>query len=112
MPTPTIDQLRKALAIAEQIQKLEEEYASIMGGKAAPAPSAPATKTTKRGRKPFSAETKAKMAAAAKLRWAKKGGAVVKPIKVAKKKRVLSPEHKAKLIAAVKARWAKVKKGM
>jgi len=73
MPTPTTDQLRKALAIAEQIQKLEEEYRSIFAGSFYALP-APAPKTTKRGRKPFSAETKAKMAAAAKLRWEKNAG--------------------------------------
>ena len=87
MPTPTTDQLKAALAIAEQIQKLEEEYAAIMGGKApAPVPTviktAPVSTVIKTAlvptirskRKPFSAATKAKMAASAKARWAKKNG--------------------------------------
>ena len=78
MPTPTTDQLKAALAIAEQIQKLEEEYAAIMGGKApAPVPTVIKTAlvpTIRSKRKPFSAATKAKMAASAIARWAKKNG--------------------------------------
>ena len=64
----------------------------------------------------MSKAARAKIAAAAKARWAKikaKAPAVVKAAPVAKpmkKKRTLSVEHKAKLMAAVKARWAAKKK--
>ena len=114
MPITTIDQLKRALAVAEQIQKLEEEYAAIMGGKAPAAVSgAPAPSVNKKGkRKPFSAEARAKMAAAQKARWAKKNGAEPKAAKSSNSgKKTFSAEHKARLAAAQKARWAKAKIG-
>lgn len=127
MPTPTssIENLKRALAIAEQIQKLEDEYMAILGGKPAAAPAtlaapnttAPAPEAGKRGgKRTMSAATRAKMAAAAKARWAKKSGGTtklvepIKPIKAARKKRVLSPEGRARIVAAVKARHAAARK--
>jgi hypothetical protein len=117
MPTtPTVEQLQRALALAEQIQKLEEEYAAILGGASAPAPfvpssPAPAPKAAKAGKpSPFSAEHRAKLAAAAKARWAKKNAGAPVPEKAAKKKRILSPEGRARIIAAVKARHAAARK--
>jgi len=117
MTTPTLDQVKRALAIAEQIQKLEEEYSAILGGKPSAAPAAPrstaaAPKVSKRGAKsPFSPEHRAKLAAAAKARWARKSAGAPKPVKAARKKRVLSPEGRARIVAAVKARHAAARKG-
>ncbi len=68
---------------------------------------------TRGGRRTFSAATKAKMAAAQKVRWAKlKGNSIPAPATVSapapKKKRKMSAAGRAAIIAATKARWAKV----
>ena len=78
------------------------------------ATAAPAT-PGKRGRKPFSAATRAKMAAAQAARWAAKRGGVAAPSAPAAKpakagKRNVSPEVRARLAAAMKARWAAAKR--
>ena len=135
---PTLSQIQSAIAIAERIEQLEEELAVVMGGveygsrrsvaeAATPTPAkrgpgrprksavpvaSPATPPAKRGRKPFSAETKAKMAAAQRARWAGKSGVgavtAAKPAKAGK--RTMSPEVRARLAAAMKARWAAAKR--
>lgn len=81
--TPTVDQLKRAIVIAEQIKKLEAELGQILGQPGAPVPA-------KRGR-----PSKASLEAA---------GAPVK------KRKKLSPEGLAAIVAAQKARWAKAKK--
>src|SRR4051812_5148294 len=128
--TPSLSQLQRALEIAEEIQRLEEELQSVLGGRSVAAapkeksvtPSvAPAAKPGKRGgRRTFSAETRAKMAAAQQARWAGKQGpsagaatAVAlnrAPSFGAGKKRKGSPEVRARLAAAMKARWAAARK--
>jgi len=116
--TPSIDQLKRAITISEQIQKLEAELASILGSSApvssSPKVSAAAAKPGRRKRG-LSAEGRARIAAAQKARWAKaKGGedSAAEAPKAGKrrKKRNLSPEARARIVAAVKARWAKAKK--
>src|SRR3954470_17354165 len=119
--TPSLSQLQRALEIAEEIQRLEEELQSVLGGRsAAPAQnkvttSAAPAKTGKRGgRRTFSAETRAKMAAAQQARWAGKrgpsaGAATAVALKkatgpVSGKKRQVSPDVRARLAAAMKAR--------
>jgi len=122
--TPSIDQLKRAVALSEEILKLEAELASLFGG-SAPAKAAavktaaaPAPKARK-GKRGLSAEGRARIAAAQKARWAKMKGASAAPVAKAaapakaagkKVKRVLSPEARAKIVAAVKRRWAKVRK--
>lgn len=126
--TPSLRQLQRALEIAEEIQRLEEELQSVLGGRsvaAAPsvksATSAAPAKTGKRGgRRTFSAETRAKMAAAQQARWASKKGpsagaataVALKKVSVAGggKKRTVSPDVRARLASAMKARWAAAKK--
>jgi hypothetical protein len=82
MPTssPSLIQLRQAIEIHEQIQKLEAELLAIFtvgessGGKSGPAAAeAPKARGRKKGSK-FSAASRAKMAAAQKARWAAKKG--------------------------------------
>ena len=118
MPTPTlaaIDNLKQALAIAEQIQKLEGDLKSILNGSSiSSAPSfATASPARKKGKRTMSPETIAKMKAAQQARWAKKKGttpatpkAEAKPAVAPKKKWTMSPEARAKIAAAAKARWA------
>ena len=82
---------------------------------ASPAPTAPTTTT--KGKRTFSAATRAKMKASQQARWAKKKGIVAvkaiadaAPAPAAKKAgRKLSEETKAKMRAAHQARWAKKK---
>lgn len=85
MPSPSVDQLKRAIAIREQISKLEAELSSILGGDAAPTGKRRYTKKATGG------ESSA-------------GGAPKKG------KRAMSEEGRARIIAAQKARWAKLKK--
>ena len=90
---------------------------------AAPRVPTPATEPRRRGRPPgkktFSAETRAKMAAAQQARWAAKKGtpATAKAPKAAstttaaepKKKRVISAAGRKAMALAAKKRWAKAR---
>ncbi len=97
----TTDQLRRVLAIKEQIERLNSELALIAGGAELPSP----TKAKSGG---MSAGGKARIAAAQRARWAKmKGNASAKATK--KKDGRSSPEARAKIAAAARARWAKVR---
>jgi hypothetical protein len=121
--TPSIDQLKRAITISEQIHKLESELASILGASAkVSAPAKVAAVAAKPGRRRrrrgLSAEGRARIAAAQKARWAKAKGAEAPATAAAPKKRGrrkgkrnLSPEARARIVAAVKRRWAKAKKG-
>jgi hypothetical protein len=107
--TLSAQQLRKAADLQEQIQALQRELASLLGGAEEEAqPGAPGTPTKRK----MSAAGRARIAAAAKARWAKlrkeKGAA---PGKLAvKPKGKMSAGAKARLSALAKARWAKAKK--
>ena len=80
---------------------------------ASPAPTAPTTTT--KGKRTFSAATRAKMKASQQARWAKKkgkaGGKAIADAAPAPKKakRTMSEATKAKMRAAHQARWAKLK---
>jgi len=98
------EQLRRAIAIKEQIENLQEQFDSLFG---APTPLAAPRAVKKRG---MSAAGRARIAAAQKARWAKQKQAQVVAGKPAKKRRgKLSAEGRARIIAAQKARWAKIK---
>jgi len=94
--------LQQSLAAErERVQARLAEINRVLGhGSAVTAPSL--------GRRTFSAATKAKMAAAQKARWAKRGKADSAAATAPKKKRRLSAAGRAAIIAATKARWAKV----
>lgn len=68
---PTVDQLTRALEVTKQIEKLQEELASILGGNRSAVKRL--IKADKPGRKArvMSPEAKEKIAAAQRLRWAK-----------------------------------------
>jgi hypothetical protein len=123
----TIDTLKRAVALAEQIEKLQAELHYTLSGyhvgngrTSSPVETTAAKPGPKKGR--MSAAGKAAIIAAQKARWAKvkaaKGNAApaaAKPTAVvkapkAKGKRTFSPEARAKMAAAAKKRWAKVKK--
>lgn len=116
MPTnfaPTINQLRRAVAISEQIESLEAEIAAILGGAGSASKVVGAPKASKKRRK-MSPEAREKIAAAQRARWANtKGEQPSTPTeKAAKKKKrgKMSAEGRAAIVAAQKKRWAKVKR--
>ena len=117
--TPT--QLREAADLKEQIAGLEKQLSQLAGTEAVIV-AAPATKPAKKGG--MSAAGRARIAAAAKLRWAKinavkaKAATVTKPAAKAAKivksapakpKRVISAAARAKMAAAAKLMWAKIR---
>jgi len=118
--TPSIDQLKRAVSISEEIEKLQSALASLLGAApkaSAPVSAAPVAPKARKGKRGLSAEGRARIAAAQKARWAKVKGAAAapapaasKPGRKAKVKRVLSPEARARIVAAVKRRWAKARK--
>ena len=117
--------LKLQTALLNEKSKLEARLNAInqvLGGEgsvAVPSPAAPASPapsaTTTKGRRTFSAATKAKMAKSQQARWAKKKG--VAPVKAAvdaapapkQPGRKLSEATKAKMRASHQARWAKIK---
>jgi hypothetical protein len=78
MSTPSVQQLQRAIEIAEQIEQLEQELRNVLnGGEATVVEVAPAIAPLKssniKGRKKSvrSPEVRARMAAAQRARWAK-----------------------------------------
>jgi len=99
----TVNQLKRAAAIKEQIEALNKELGRLLGISAKPGVAA-------KRKRAMSASVKKKIAAAQKARWARVQGAKpaalsVGPGKKAKKKKV-SPATRAKLSAKLKAYWA------
>jgi hypothetical protein len=93
-------QLRRAAAIKEQIDALENELGKILGGGE--------TVVASNGKRTMSASARARIGAAQKARWAKvKGSKPAKPASTGRRK--MSSAARAKIAAAAKARWAKAK---
>jgi hypothetical protein len=104
----TINQLKRAAAIKEQIERLNKDLRGILG---APASSRSAPKRNRT----MSASVKRKIASAQKARWAnlrrvKSAPRLVKPAATAKKK-IVTRATRAKLAAKLKAYWAAKKAG-
>jgi conjugal transfer/entry exclusion protein len=98
----SLEQLKRAVAIREQIDSLQTQLDQILGeGEPIAEPSASGKKRT------MSPSARRKIAAAQRLRWAKlKGSTDTKPAKRGRRK--MSAAVKAKIAAAARARWAKV----
>ena len=97
----SLDHLKEAVAIHEQIAALEARLEKILTGDGhLPLPF---SLIVKKGRKKMSAAARAKIAEAQRARWAKQKG-TSSPAK--KGKRTISPAHRAKLRVMMKARWA------
>ena len=108
----TPSQLRQAANLKEKIAVLEKQLGQLLGSASAPTAVATVKPAKKKGK--ISAAGKARISAAAKLRWAKINAAKAKAaplaaVKPAKKKFVMSAAAKAKLSALAKARWAKIR---
>jgi hypothetical protein len=104
----TVNQLKRAAAIKEQIEGLNKELRGILG-----APTNP--RTARKKKRTMAAAAKKKIAAAQRARWtnlrrANPATPSVKPAAKAKKKTV-SRATKAKLSAKLKAFWAAKKAG-
>src|SRR6266496_1909679 len=88
--------LQEAISIRRQIDNLEKRLSSLLAG----APPRPAPT----GGRYFSPGTRAKLAAAAKARWARERG--VTTAAPSRKKGKLTPAGRRKLSQLMKARWA------
>jgi len=102
----TVNQLKRAAAIKEQIEALNRDLRSILSGSAKSGP-APKKKPT------MSDAVKKKIAATQKARWAKlQGSKPATPVKTAPaKKKSMSPADRAKMSAKLKAYWAAKRAG-
>ncbi len=121
----SLEKLKKAVVLREQIQALEQQLQSIFGGSGASGGGSgggesfrPAAAPKKDGRRrPMSPATRAKLAAAARARWARQkggtGGAIGKPIGKPMAKQTgqkpaggITAAGRRRLSEAMKARWA------
>ena len=99
----SLEQLKQAIAIREQIEVLETKLSDLLGG-------ASQVEVAPRPKKGMSAFGRARVAAAQKARWAKKKQAsMAAPGQPKKKTKTMSPEARARIGYAQKARWAKLK---
>src|SRR5262249_28743507 len=99
----TLQQLRRAVAIKENIAALETELGQILGASASVRSNPNRTR-----RRKMSAAARAKIAAAQKARWAKSNRTSTLS-KIKRRPRRISAKARAKLSADAKARWAKAK---
>ena len=98
----TVGELRKILSIKEEIEELQRKLESLANDGEIPSPFFVELPKKRR----MSAVGRARIAAAAKKRWAKWRGGSALP---AKKKRKVSRAVRAKMAAAARQRWAKAK---
>ena len=103
----SLNSLEEALSIRRKMDTLEKRLASILGTTIS------LGSTTSRGPQRMSAATRAKIAAAARARWARvKAGRTATPIIVpGQKKSGLTPAGRKRLSQLMKARWAARRKG-
>jgi hypothetical protein len=112
----SLDQLKQAVRLKEQIAELEGRIAAILGGEV-PTPSAPSLVPRGVGRPKgsigkMSPEARERIAEAQRARWAAfraKSGAA-RPVRSGGGRggfRVMSAAAKARIVAAQKARWAR-----
>ncbi len=104
-----VETIERALHIRKQIEALKASLTEIYGDGTQPILHEKALKDGRKGKR--SAATRAKMAAAAKARWArKKGAAPAKSVaKPAKKRRKMSAATRARMVAGQRARRTKEK---
>jgi hypothetical protein len=103
----TVGQLRKVVAIKEQIERLEAKLGVMANGYGAALAAGGRAPKAKRH---MSRAARARIAAAQRARWAKvKQGGKGKSKPAGKAKRKVSAATRARLAAVAKARWAKVK---
>ena len=94
----SVEALQEAISIRRQIDALENRLSSILGG------SSPGPSTHGGGRRHMSAATRAKLAAAAKARWARQKAGI--KTTAPKKKGGITAAGRKRLSQLMKARWA------
>jgi len=99
----SVKDLQEAISIRQQIDNLQRRLSSLLRG-APQTPTGPAASPAS-GRF-FSPATRAKLAAAARARWAKRRGTGTAAAAPAKGKGQLTPAGRRKLSLLMKARWA------
>ncbi len=100
----SVKALEEAISIRRQIDSLERRLSSLLGSATPVSTTRPASTTRPTRSRYFSPSTRAKLAAAAKARWARlRGGTSPAPVK---KKGQLTPAGRRKLSQLMKARWA------
>ena len=102
----SLQKLKEAVSLREQIHSLEARLSSLFGGATQTSEGAPRRRRGKR--RPMSAATRAKLAAAARARWAnvRKAEGATKPAKSRKRRSGLTAAGRKKLSDSMKARWA------
>jgi hypothetical protein len=98
----SIDSLEQALSVRRQIDTLEKRLAALIGHSIASDSQPP------KRRRHMSAATRAKIAAAARARWAKRKGRITP----AKRKGGITPAGRRRLSQLMKARWAARRKAV
>jgi hypothetical protein len=99
----SVSQLRRLIAIKEQIERLTAKLDSLAGSHGGNVSVAPKSRS-------MSAAAKARIAAGQRRRWAKfraRSGTTAPGGKVRRRK--VSPATRARLAASARARWAKAK---
>jgi hypothetical protein len=100
----SLEALKEAVAIREQIDQLETRLSNLLGGSAVPA--APVTKTGG-GKRAMSPEGRARISAAAKARWAaRRGDQASSTTEPKAERRGISAAGRKRLSEMMKARWA------
>ena len=105
--TYTVDQLKQAVQLQEQIDNLQSQLSLVLGGSPRQATvypevaAAPAARGRKPGRKP------GRPAASASFAQTSDDSAISR--KRGRRKRTMSPEAREKIAAAQRRRWAKPK---
>ena len=107
LSTLSVPQLKQAIALREQIDTLESQFAQVLAQSTAVTQAEAPTVKGHRGKRTMSAAARAKIAEAQRARWAKLRRAKVSTTMAAKPKRVISAAGRARIIAATKARWAR-----
>jgi hypothetical protein len=99
----TPQELRRAADLQERIGSLQKQLSQLLGAPAQPVSGAAPKKRT------MSAAGRARIAAAARARWAKYRGAKRQAKPAYKPKRKISAAGRARLAALARERWKKVK---
>jgi len=96
----SLKSLEEAVSIRRQIDTLERRLASVLG-------SASQRSTAQTGRRRMSGATRAKLAAAARARWARqKAGRKTGRMTTSRKKTGITAAGRKRLSQLMKARWA------
>ncbi|MDB6123202.1 MAG: hypothetical protein JWQ71_2195 [Pedosphaera sp.] len=104
----SLEQLKRAVQIREQIESMTHELNQILGSSPLIYTNTRSTNGNGHGnaKRNLSPSARARIAAAQRLRWAKYNAAKG-PQAISTQKNRLSAAGRAKVAAAVKARWAK-----